>query len=76
MVSESIIKGTYSYYLPLAYTEEADDALLALADLLYCREETDDNMLDIIFGLDDDIVHQFADTQVVNDEEGQVRDNP
>lgn len=45
--------------------------MLALANLLYCKEETDD-MLDIIYSLEDDVAQQFVDTQTVDDKEGQV----
>ena len=69
MVRKSIIKEMYSYYLP--HTEESDDGSLALADLLYCRGETDD-ILGIICGLDGDDIQQFVDTQTVDDGKNQV----
>ena len=69
MVRESIIKEMYSYYLP--HTEESDDGSMAMADLLYCRGETDD-ILGIIYGLDGDDIQQFVDTQTGDDGKNQV----
>lgn len=64
-----MVTKTVTYFV-FATCTEGDDELLALANLLCCKEETDD-ILDVIYGLHDDMQH-FIDSQAVEAEESQV----